>query len=189
MAEQYHFTGPFAEQTEASTLDTLLYNFEDAEPYPDSVVPNIPQDAKAQLGTIDKLAQVIIPKLVDRLNEANWKIKRLEYLIIKHNSAIEMMQRHMASVAPVKEKQKRTRKKKSDAETTIVDVSEIADYDPDTDTWGPITIDGKQITGALIDVVEHLSGAAGQMYSDELVQFIRNLEPQVKKAIAERFPN
>lgn len=175
--------------------------FEDNHPYPVSVVPDIPQDAKAQLGTVDKLAQSVIPRLVDKLNAANWHIQRLESLCEWHTASIEdlykiingtyipaiaqLEERVKALEAQLAKKQSKSRKKKEPEP----DISEIADYNPDTDTWEAMTVDGHRITGALIDVVEHLNGAANQMYSDDLIQFIANLEPHVKKAIAERFPN
>lgn len=174
--------------------------FEDNHPYPASVVPNIPQEAKAQLGTVDKLAQSVVPRLVDKLNSANWHIQRLESLCEWQTACIEDLYKTinetlLPALSQADEKLKaleakpaRTRKKRAPKEPEV-DVTEIADYDPNTDTWGPMVIDGHQITGALIDVIEHLSGAADQMYSDELIQFVHALEPHVKKAIAERFPN
>lgn len=175
--------------------------FEDNNPYPASVVPDIPQEAKAQLGTVDKLAQSVVPRLVDKLNGANWRIQRLEslcewqtaciedlYKIINETALPAMTQtdeRIRTLEAQLAKKPGKSRKKKEPE----LDITEIADYDPDTDTWGPMTIDGKKITGALIDVIQHLSGAADQMYSDELISFINNLDDNVKAAIAKRFPN
>lgn len=171
--------------------------FEKQRPQPVSVVPNIPQDA--QLGTIDKLAQSIVPRIVDKLNGANWRLDRLENLSDWQVSCImDIYRMFNETYIPVinqleerikaletKKPAKPRKKKEPKAE---LDISEIADYNPDTDTWEAMTIDGHQITGALIDTVEHLSGAATQMYSEDLINFINNLEPHVKKAIAERFP-
>lgn len=189
MAEVYHISEELAE----GMMFHYLRSFEDDHEYPASVAPSIPQDAKAQLGTVDKLAQSVIPRLVDKLNEANWRIQRLEHICkicVDVISAVKPMEGRLEALeTQLAKKQTRSRKKKETApKEPEVDITEIADYDPDTDTWGPITIDGQKITGALIDVVEHMGPGASQMYSDELIQFIANLEPQVKKAIAERFP-
>lgn len=176
--------------------------YEEHFPYPKSVSPDIPQDAQTQLGTIDKLAQTVIPRLVDKLNDANWKIERLTALCEWQHSAIldlykAINETYIPAINQLDEqvkvlvsKPKRTRKKKEIAPAKPeVDMSEIADYDPDTDTWVPMTIDGHKITGALLDVVQHLNGAVDQMYSDELIDFCSNLEPHIRTAIAERFPN
>lgn len=180
--------------------------YEEQHPFPQSVVPNIPQDAKSQLGTVDKLAQSVIPRLVDKLNAGNWRLDRIENLAdwqtacimdiynLFNETYIPILDRFEERVktleAQLVKKQSKSRKKKdAQPKEPELDISEIADYNPDTDTWEAMTIDGHRITGALIDVVEHLNGAADQMYSDELIQFIANLEPQVKKAIAKRFPN
>lgn len=178
-------------------------DFELRNPRPASVVPDIPQDAKAQLGTVDKLAQSVVPRIVDKLNEANWKIRRLEAFVdallvefnemdsdttARLNGLTQIFTELDGRVEKLKDggakKPARSRRKKEPE----LDMTEIADYDPDTDTWGPMEIDGHKITGALIETVEHLNGAANAMYSGELVQFIGNLEPHVKKAIAEKFP-
>lgn len=182
-------------------LEDFFQLYAHNNPVPVSVVPNIPADAKQQLGTVDKLAQSVIPRLVDKLNVANYQIQRLEALCDWQQAAINDLFKILNETwipaihqleakvdALSQKKQARTRKKKEPAAPEI-DVAEIADYDPDTDTWEPMTIDGHKITGSLIDVVEHLNGAVSQMYSDELIQFIANLEPHVKAAIAERFPN
>lgn len=182
----------------------LFESFERRTPRPASVVPNIPQDTKAQLGTVDKLAQSVVPRIVDKLNEANWKIQRLEALcdalllefdemdsetFARLNGLTDMFTALDGRVEALKDGKKSRSRKKKEPKEPDPDITEIADYDPDTDTWGPMVIDGHKVTGALIEVVEHLNGAANAMYSEELVQFIGNLEPEVKKAIAGKFPN
>lgn len=179
----------------------MCQQFEEATPYPQSVAPAIPQGQ--QLGTIDKLAQAVIPKLVDKLNIAEWKIKRLMAICesqqeMLHNAsdilsglpqAFSDVYARVAALEQGKKTTKTRKTKESKPAEPSVDITEIADYDPDTDSWGPIEIDGHKLTGALIDVIEHLSGAADSMYSDELIGFIQQLEPQVKAAIAKKFPN
>lgn len=181
-------------------VQQMFRSFEDEHPFPVSVMPNIPQGQ--QLGTIDKLAQAVVPKLVDKLNVANWQIQRLEalcnwqsgalldvYDIINNTyiPALTQLEERIKALEKGEKKPAKPRARKKSAVT--VDMSEIADYDPDTDSWNAMVIDGHRITGALIDVIEHLNGAAGAMYSDELIDFIGKLEPQVKQAIAARFPN
>lgn len=70
-----------------------------------------------------------------------------------------------------------------------VSESEYAVYDPDKDEWQPREVDGHKITGALIDTVEHLSGAAGEMFSDTVINYVGTLPQHVRQAIRERFPN
>lgn len=178
-------------------MQTHFESFEAHNPHPASVVPNIPHDTKAQLGTVDKLAQSVVPRIVDKLNDANWRIDRLEDLNAWQTLAIKDLYKIInETVLPVLQelrdkletkKPVRSRKKKEPVQE--VDISEIADFDPDNETWVPMTIDGHQITGALIDVVTHLNGAASQMFSDELIQFVNDMEPQVRQAIAAKFPN
>lgn len=191
------------EQKHYHNLDEVFALYEQDHPRPQSVTPAIPQGQ--QLGTIDKLAQAVIPKLVDKLNAANWEIEKLraicdyQHLCINdlykfiNETALPHMQAVDDNVARLieiaeKSKKKSVPRKKKPAEPEI-DISEIADYDPDTGEWGPMVVDGHKITGSLIDVIQHLSGAADQMYSDELISFINNLDDNVKAAIAKRFPN
>lgn len=191
----YHISGITNDE-----MRKLFCRFEALTPYPASVVPNIPQGE--QLATIDKLAQSVIPKLVDKLNDANWKIERLTALCQQQQAHIDSFYQHIHDVSlptlrqleeqvkALAGKPKRTRKKKEQPAPELeIDISETADYDPDTDTWVPMTIDGQQITGALLDTVKHLGAAASQMYSEELLSFINNLDEPVKAAIAQRFPN
>ena len=64
------------EQNQYPKLAEIFAQYEQDNPKPASVTPAIPQGQ--QLGTIDKLAQAVIPKLVDKLNLANWEIARLQ---------------------------------------------------------------------------------------------------------------
>lgn len=153
------------------------------------------------VGTIDRLAQSVIPKLLNKLNDAEWRVRRLEYLVLQlilANDAqaanIREMSKWMTEATaklnaftaqPAPSVKKRASRKKAEA----VPMSEIADYDPDKDEWKPKMIDGKAITGALIDVVDHMGTSAGTVYSAELLAFIDNLTDKQRAAIAERFPN
>lgn len=186
------------EQKTYPSLEEVFALYEQAHPKPASVTPSIPQGQ--QLGTIDKLAQAVIPKLVDKLNEANWQITRLQdvcdYL---HKANLDLyrlynetlsrwLEQQDGRLKALEEKKAPSRRKKKPTEP-VVDITEVADYDPDTDTWVAMTVDGHKITGALIETVTHLNGAAGQMYSDELVNFINGLDDAVRAEIAKRFPN
>lgn len=188
------------EQNPYPTLAEAFALYEQDHPKPVSVTPQIPQGQ--QLGTIDKLAQSVVPKLVDKLNAANWEIEKLkavcEYL---HNENLQLYRLYNETLSPWLHQQddrlkaleaakpvKQTRTRKKKVVEPEVDITEIADYNPDTDTWEAMTIDGKQITGSLIDTVTHLGPAATQMYSEELVDFINKLDEPVKAAIAKRFP-
>lgn len=198
MEKEYHISGIDCDKTQQ-----YFRQYEEQYPYPASVVPDIPLDAKTQLGTVDKLAQSVIPRMVDKLNAGNWRLDRIESLSDWQTACIEdlykiingtyipvisqLEERVKTLEAQLAKKPAKARKKKEPKEPEP-DISEIADYNPDTDTWEAMTIDGHQITGSLIDVITHLGPAADQMYSDELIQFINNLELHVKKAIAERFP-
>lgn len=182
------------------TVSNVFEWFEQQNPKPVSVVPNIPADSKQQMGTVDKLAQSIVPRLVDKLNEANWTIQRLEYLCSQqqsqitdlyqalNNTVMPKLQQLEDNVMIPKPNRKSRGRKKKEPESPALDLTEIADYDPDTDTWGPMEIGGYKITGALLETLRGLGPAARQMYSEELVSFCENLSDDVKAAIANKFP-
>lgn len=185
------------EQKMYPSLDDVFVMYEQDHPRPQSVAPAIPQGE--QLGTIDKLAQAIIPRLVDKLNAANWEIEKLksvcEYL---HDENLDLYRIVNDTILPALDKldslekslaKKPSTKRKPKADKPKVDISEIADYDPDTDTWKPMVVDGHCITGAFLGAVKGLGPAAGQMYSEEILSFIGSLGDDVKAAIAERFPS
>lgn len=67
-----------------------LEDFEFAEPK--QVAPGIPADAAQQLNPIDKMAQIVIPKMVDKINYLTARIDQLtkiaEYLL-QRDSAVD----------------------------------------------------------------------------------------------------
>lgn len=149
------------------------------------------------MGTIDVLAQRVIPKLINMVKQQEWHIHRLEkaceillqeaqaqrqayeYL---HDWSLKATAQINALAKPPAPATKTRRKKKE------VPMSEIADYDPDKDEWTPKEIDGKAVTAKLIDVVDHMGTSAGTMYGSDLLAFIDKLTDAQREAIKEKFP-
>lgn len=149
-------------------------------------------------GTIDALAQRVIPKLINKVNEQSARIARLEQAVEAllqeaqaQRQAYEYMRQWtvdatdkinalVAKPAPAT-KTRKARKK-------AVPMSDIADYDPDTDKWKPKHIAGHAVTGRLISHVDVLGTDAGETYEAELLAFIDRLTDEQRQAIAQRFP-
>lgn len=157
----------------------------------------LPVELREGSGTIDMLAQSVVPKLINRIKMLEWRCDRAERTLeiaLEQMSVANQWQRQAtdkinALIEQTKPKRRAPRKK--EAKPTLVGVakSEYADYDPDNDTWRPKEIAGHKITGALIDVLEHMGTSASEMYPEELLDFTDLLTDDIKAAIRNEFPN
>lgn len=157
----------------------------------------LPVELKEGSGTIDMLAQSVVPKLINRIKQLEWRCDRAERtleLLFDQMSIANQWQRMAtgkinALVDQMKFKRRSPRKKEDKPTLVAVARSEYADYDPDSDTWRPKEIAGHKITGALIDVLEHMGTSASEMYPEELLDFTDLLTDDIKSAIRNEFPN
>lgn len=69
--------------------------------------------------------------------------------------------------------------------TEPVAVTDIAQYDPQTDRWVPKVIDGVEITASVIDMV----AAGTSSYSIEVATFIYDLSESERKVLRALFPD
>lgn len=152
-------------------------------PQPAPVSPNIPHDTAAQLSPIDKMAQLVIPKLVDKLNMAEWKIARLE-------AAVQSLLDREPSIVDVRKAVDKKAAKKKPARKQQTALSSIADYNPDTDAWGPKTFGGFKLTGAVAEnIIRQGSDDAMDVYPAELVSYVFALPQDALDMLKEQFPN
>lgn len=176
-------------------------NFEDYKvPLPVSVSPDIPQDTATQMGPVDKMAQLVIPKLVDKLNLAEWKIARLEAVVSwqsqtiddlyrMYNDALKFLNEQPSASSTEKTKPK-SRAKKSAKKQTSNALSYIADYDPDTDIWSPKAFGAFKLTGVIAEQILHMgSDAALDVYPAELVAYVFTLPSDAVETLKKQFPN
>lgn len=146
-------------------------------------------------GTIDQLAQRVIPKLVNRVQLQGAYIERLERVVeallqnaqeqkqayeYLHKWSLKATDQINALGAPAT----KTRRKKK----TEVPMSEIADYDSDVDVWMAKSFDGVAILGTVIDDVDQLGIDAGTKYPASVLAFIDKLTDAQRAAIKEKFP-
>lgn len=148
-------------------------------------------------GTIDVLAQRVIPKLLNNVKLMGARIDRLECAadallteaqaqrqayeyLYKWSQEVTDKINTLASSKPAT--RKRVSRKKE------VSMSEIADYDSDVDVWSAKHIDGISITGALLARVDALGTDAGQEYPDAVLAFVDKLTDAQREAISEKFP-
>lgn len=146
-------------------------------------------------GTIDVLAQKVIPKLINKVHMQGSYIERLERAVeallqnaqeqkqayeYLHKWSLKATDQINALSSPAT---KTRRKKKAE-----VPMSEIADYDPDVDVWMAKTIDGVAILGTVIDDVDQLGIDAGTKYPASVLAFVDKLTDAQRAAIKEKFP-
>lgn len=157
----------------------------------------LPVELREGTGTIDMLAQSVVPKLINRIRTLEWRCDRAERaleIVLEQLSVSNQWQRQATDkinvlIEQTKPKRKAPRKKEDRPVPVVVARSEYADYDPDSDTWKPKEIAGHKITGALIDVLEHMGTSAAEMYPEELLDFTDLLTDDIKAAIRSEFPN
>lgn len=150
-------------------------------PQPASVSPNIPQDTATQLGPVDKMAQLVIPKLVDKLNMAEWRIARLEAVI---QTLAEPSITDVRKTVDKKTTKKKTSKKQN------VSMSAIADYNADTDTWTPKTFGTFKLTSTVAEnILRQGSDDAMDVYPAELVSYVFTLPDEALDLLKTQFPN
>ncbi|MBD5585278.1 MAG: hypothetical protein HDQ88_09370 [Clostridia bacterium] len=172
---------------------------------PKKIAQSISPEEMAAMEPIDKLVQVVVPRLIDKVNELTWengklkhdfaeleaslksRIDALDLSLTKAKADIEAISREDKGESRPVEKKTKTRKAVKD-KPTYVPEAQYAVYDSETDTWQPREIDGKKITGALIDTVKHLNGGASEVYSQELIDYINGLDDEIVAAIKDRFP-
>lgn len=168
---------------------------------PKKIAQTISPEEIAEMEPIDKLVQVVVPRLIDKVNELAWENGKIKHEmnelaeVVKSFSldavnarieAVEILAKGAATPEPVKTT--RTRKKQEREKPTYVPEAQFAVYDPDTDTWKPREVCGKKITGSLIDTIKGLSGAATGVYDPELIEYVRSLDEDIVKAIKDKFP-
>lgn len=168
---------------------------------PKKIAQPVSQEEIAGMEPIDKLVQVVVPRLIDKVNELAWENGKMRHEmaelaeVIKSFSldavnarieAVEILAKGAVRTESVKTT--KTRKKQEKEKPTYVPEAQFAVYDPDTDTWRPREVCGKKITGALIDAIKGLSGTASSMYDPELIEYVRGLDEDIVKAIKDRFP-
>ena len=154
------------------------------------------------MGTIDRLAASVIPKLINKLNQAEWRVTRLEkaceYLMrgvdaaIRNDASLQqwmeqaaaIINRHEAALqtpVPAAPKKSRSRKK-------TPALADYADYDPDKDVYVPKQVAGIDIDGELLDQVEELGTDAGLHYPAEVLDYVDKLSDKMREAIRKQFP-
>lgn len=180
-------------------------------PMPAKLAPELTPEERAAMQPVDRLVQLIIPRLIDKMNLLEWKVGKLEWELESVDvpglrtfvrDAVDVI----SQAAPAEPKPKRTRRKKEApaTEPTVAPVggavpqgvisapvatSSYANYDPDLDEWVPKKVDGRDMTGSLVDVVLHMGPAAEQMYPEDVITFCRSLSPDAVAALKARFPH
>lgn len=177
-------------------------------PMPAKLAPDLSPEERAAMQPVDRLVQLIIPRLIDKVNTLEWRLGKMEWEMERADvPGLRVFVRDAVdSISKAEPKPKRTRKKKEQApsEPTVAPVggespqveintpvatSSYANYDPDLDEWVPKKVDGRDMTGSLVDVVLHLGPAADQMYPEDVINFCQSLSPDAVKALKARFPN
>lgn len=192
---------------ETCALTLILFNkeivmSEYAVEKPKKIAQQLNPEEVAAMEPIDKLVQVVVPRLIDKVNELTWENGKLKHEMGELQASIKSridgldlsLTRVMAKIENLgreedKPAEKKTRTRKAVKEKpTYVPESQYAVYDSDTDTWQPREIGGKKITGALIDTLKHLGSGASEVYDQELIDYINGLDDDIIKAIKEKFP-
>ena len=169
----------------------MLENFPLAEP---ELIPVA--DSVEGGGTIDQLAQRVIPKMINHIRQQDAQIARPERVCeallqeaqaqrqayeYVHKWTVDATSKINALTAKPASKSRKPRKES-------VPMSDIADYDPDTDKWTPKMVAGHAVTGRLISHVDELGTDAGKTYEAELLAFIDRLTDKQRAAIVQHFP-
>lgn len=173
---------------------------------PERKAQEFSDEARAAMSTLDVLAQVVLPRLVDRLNMLEWSLGKVEYNFsqfaklmltldggaIGCESLVDVSRGVDEVRGMVEELQKQLPKKRASrgkkaTETTPVpepDMSEWADYDPDKDVWKAKKIGNVLITATVVEDVE--AGDCAH-YAPEAVAFVQSLSEGARHKIKEMF--
>lgn len=180
-----------------------LKDFEFVEPK--SVAPGIPQGQ--QLNPVDKMAQLVIPRMVDKINYLTARVDQLtravEFLLgvqgADHCAQVEVNKAHLSQIEDIAQRIEALEKKeptiqdvrkamdtkvKKKTSKKKVDYASIADYDPDKDMWKPKKIAGMEMVGTLVDCVSAMGkDQADDIYAAEVVDFVYKLSDEQKEFI------
>lgn len=175
-------------------------------PQPERTARQFSDEVKAAMSTLDVLAQVVMPRLIDRLNQLEWNLGRVEYnskqfaklILTVDGGAIGLdslteMSRGVDEVRGLLEElkqqlpKKRASRRKKATEIAPVpepDMFEWADYDPDKDIWKAKKIGNVLITATVVEDVE--AGDCAH-YASEAVAFVQSMSEGARRKIKERF--
>lgn len=173
---------------------------------PERKAQDFSAEAKAAMSTLDVMAQVVMPRLIDRLNMLEWNLGRVEYNFkqfaklmltvdggaVGLDSLTEMSKEVDALRDLVENIQERLPKKRASRGKKVTeaapvaepDMSEWADYDPDKDIWKAKKIGNVLITATVVEDVE--AGDCAH-YAPEAVAFVQSMSEGARRKIKERF--
>lgn len=162
-------------------------------PEPKKIAPDLTPEQRQALSPVDLLVQYVMPKLLDKQNALEWRVRKELHELCERVRVLE------ETVAQASAKKSRSKVKKAEAAEAAspppigtgvktnapIQLTRIADYDPDADKWFPKKVGDVEITASVIDLVALQSGSLPMAVSS----FIYDLSDKEREALCQMFPD